>query len=1371
MAAFFLSAGIPSFCVIAAASAGGATPDLLFYAPLDHHLRGVLLPHRVGLESAQVFERAEGVVGAAARVDSAAGLEFPLGEFLSSREGAVAVWLKVNWDPKQTATRWLINLGKFGGVWKWQHQQYLTYMLWYHHIDEVHDYGCTYNIAHWRPGQWHHVVISWSWQRRWRALFVDGKKVRQASIKRPPNVISCVRIGPDVQAADELCVYSTAIDEAEVLRLYAAGKAGEPAFRFASIPPAVGAIPQLPPSQPKPPPKFVNWSLDGAEARTSPTRTEVTLHGWWRWQLGKSPYDPPGADWLYRKVPNHSHFAESFPPRDDRGNVVAASDPRVGKGPLNGRAQWCEREFALPDQWRHRRLVLRIGSLIQESAVWLNGKLLAVLPRVNLGGEWDITELVNWAEPNRLTIFSHGVDGTISLLAQPRGARIDDAWMTTSWRRKAVQLQARLQCPARLKALLEVRISHAGRTVKTLRKQLVLSPGTSDVLVEAPWPDAMPWSLGRPYLYEYTVALRDPGGRLLDSTFPTRFGFREIWIDDGDFYLNGRPVHFIGHSNCHIVSASELGDPAYIRYSLRRFQAANINTITPWQGESRYPDLTPLLDAADELGVAIFPIPWLPRGEYKAETPQRRREWNELHRRYIQRYRQHPSVLAWMIGSGSHVYDLCPAVLDGRFTPAIPKVQALRKTWRFVREVDPTRPVFGLSNGNIGSVWTSMAYQGFDVDLQERENWPLRWAQTRRKPLMPCEFSLPYARDWYARPATRSGSAQYRPAKTTSLVTEYAAMFFGPRVYGQESQQYLASLDAGAGRPTLSPLFWEVKKLFAETLRSWRAWGISFIYHAEVPGFFAGLKPRFPSVSGLDPRRFGATPDTLHGSLQAADELSEFGRRVKAATEPLMAFIGGPDGRFTLKDHCYWAGETVRKAVVIVNDSDGPQRILARWRLLQRGGGRHAVASGTITATVPSGRQQTTQAVIAFSAPQADRRTDYLLEVEAKATDGTVLPVPPVTITVFPRRAPNKALSQRVVLYDPVGDTRAALERLGIAAGEMPARLSPSHRLIIGRHALETAEGRRALEKAGFDEAVAAGMRVLVFEQAAAGWEGTLMGLRLKRIATRRAFIRARGHPALRTLSDSDFHFLRGDSDLIEPYPDPGPMPDTYPLHFWHWGNDNIVATYALEKPQVGAARALLDCGFDLSEAALLEVARGEGLVLFCQVDVTNRAGREPVSTILMHNLIAYLIDGHLPPAAQVGLKELARRYAPPQRITVYRSGPPPVAGIHAGDLFFRAKITVPAYDPRSSWPLFRHAAVNGRSYWLTSLTAADLPTPWQRAKRARIEAALRFANGERSLDGPTLKRWDDADRLYPHNWRRLAGWQVDFDPYVYWRW
>ena len=52
-------------------------------------------------------------------------------------------------------------------------------------------------------------------------------------------------------------------------------------------------------------------------------------------------------------------------------------------------------------------------------------------------------------------------------------------------------------------------------------------------------PDKL-WDIHTPEnIYDLSVSLLDGGGRVLDTGYPLRFGFREFWIDGRDFYLNG----------------------------------------------------------------------------------------------------------------------------------------------------------------------------------------------------------------------------------------------------------------------------------------------------------------------------------------------------------------------------------------------------------------------------------------------------------------------------------------------------------------------------------------------------------------------------------------------------------------------------------------------------------------------------------------------------------------------------------------------------------------------------------------------------------------------------------------------------------------
>ncbi|MDH7569747.1 MAG: hypothetical protein QHJ73_09190, partial [Armatimonadota bacterium] len=246
-----------------------------------------------------------------------------------------------------------------------------------------------------------------------------------------------------------------------------------------------------------------------------------------------------------------------------------------------------------------------------------------------------------------------------------------------------------------------------------------------------------------------------------------------------------------------------------------------------------------------------------------------------------------------------------------------------------------------------------------------------------------------------------------------------------------------------------------------------------------------------------------------------------------------------------------------------------------------------------------------------------------------------------------------------------------------------------------------------------------------------------------------------------------DFRYWRDSSDLIPPWPDPGPLPPdryAYPERFWKWGNTNAVATYVIEKPQTGACRALLDGGFDLMETPLLECAVGRGRILFCQVDVTSRWGTNPVATRLAENLLSYLAAAPEPrPDAPAPLLPGAKEVLWDTR-TADRGVPPegPMGwGISRADLFFRETLVLPA--PKSA-PEGGYIATLEGGRVACGLNPEALPDARLRVKARRILAALRINTGGSDQDGPALSNHGNDDVLYPVKW-------PDWDPYRNWRW
>jgi len=65
-----------------------------------------------------------------------------------------------------------------------------------------------------------------------------------------------------------------------------------------------------------------------------------------------------------------------------------------------------------------------------------------------------------------------------------------------------------------------------------------------------------------------------------------------------------------------------------------------------------------------------------------------------------------------------------------------------------------------------------------------------------------------------------------------------------------------------------------------------------------------------------------------------------------------------------------------------------------------------------------------------------------------------------------------------------------------------------------------------------------------------------------------------------------------------------------------------MVATFCYQKPQLGNYRVLLQNGFDCLYTPLVEFRKGKGKVVFCQLDVIDRYGTDPVATFVLNRLV-----------------------------------------------------------------------------------------------------------------------------------------------------
>jgi beta-galactosidase len=1012
---------------------------------------------------------------------------------------------------------------------------------------------------------------------------------------------------------------------------------------------------------------------------TNDCRTAISLNGVWKIALQETPTaDLPKHGYGYVGVPSSWMHTTDFP--------IEGLD-QFEAGRFNGTGKWCGkplsqftsawyvRQFTPPQSWAGGRITLQLQRLTVSGEIFLNGRSIGRQEEWDPPVEHDITALVKFDQPNELavrvdagltgevTLYLGGGDATMIRSAKAAlrgvtqdvwlrkyapGPRIEDVAVVTSVREHRIQLDARIATPTadRQQAVLHAVIrDSAGKVVKQFDSPaFTLDEPSRTVSMSEPWPDAQLWDIGEPNLYSISLAL-SVEQTTVDRTFPMTFGFREVWIDGRDVILNGHPIHLI--QAC--LTRDGLVDSA--RHNVERViqlhRQAGYNSIDVagqrisihGAAAQAYDDL---LSITDQAGLAVsmsvlaaYAVDW--------QSPQGREQWEKAVRYFMGRYRHHPSILFWALNfnMGGYPRDMSPYAWAQGYAPPDSVLDLGRKrkmadeSEDFVRQLDPSRVVFHHAGGNVGSIMTSNLYLSWPP-LQEREDYPSGWSRTGPKPLMAVELGMPNAMD-----LLRGRNHDYEAVRWTEpLEAEYAAMYLGAPAYHMQDDQYLKIVidnatdqsQMGVDKYNVNqPYFWRynralhephdalMKKIVPAYIPGWRAYGVTGICpwfdRREIIGYqyepwdgVAGTYS-YPDLTapGAKPLTY-FIPDAKNAPSDLAKGFAQYYR-------PILIFVGGGETEgFTAKDHAYFAGDQVAKQVVVVNDSTTDLRRRVTWQLLDPQA--QVVASGAVEVFAPAGR--TGYAPFQFVAPQVADRTEMTLRLMVPSLAAEQSTVRGMPIQIYQPSRADFRNQLPVHLIDPQGQTRRMLARMRIPFTESAngSGVQSEKVLVIGRGAFDD----RFVLSPEVGKAVVRGATLVVFEQATL----RAFGLRVHPRGVRQVFPLMGDHPIVAGLAMEDLENWRGDSSLLEPYPGDIGGDAIAPVEPWRWGNRGTVTSHMIEKPNCGASWPLLECEFDLGYTPLLESRQDAGRILFCQLQVTQRYGVDPIATEIVDRLLKY---------------------------------------------------------------------------------------------------------------------------------------------------
>ncbi len=1053
------------------------------------------------------------------------------------------------------------------------------------------------------------------------------------------------------------------------------------------------------------------WDLDKAVHETTPTRERICLNGLWQWQPSESASNQvPSGNWGWFKVPgcwpDIANLMEKPPvrilPTDVPPDRVLVKDSQTVFAHPNWKTQnldnisaaWYQRKITVPGDWANRRIALKADYINSVAAVYVDGQQAGEMRWP--GGDLDISTLCQPGSTHTISLFvravplsavmlsygdtigvrqvrgtveRRGLCGDVYLVGTPAGARLADVKVSTSVRKWAITFETSPQnLAADASYALRAQVSDHGRMVSEFTGPAFKASDLKDgrIAFTKGWKPKKLWDIDTPQnMYEVRLSLVDGAGKVLDAALPDRFGFRELWIDGKDFYLNGTRIFLRANSINNAQMGAAWANYEACKETIERIKGFGVNFVythnygcTP----GAHLSFSELLRAADDEGMLIALLqPHF--GQYNWDSPGA--DLTNGYARHAQFYAQaagnHPSVVFYATSHNSAGTSEMgnPNQIDGirdeREARGNATVNKALRAEAIIKRLDPSRIVYHHSGANLGAVYTANFYANF-VPMQEMSDWFEHWAAKGVKPVFFCEYGSPINWDWTMYRGWYQGRREYGTVAVPwdLCVAEWDAEFFGDQAYKltdleKESLRWEAERfrtgqlwhrweypGNAMGSPAIEQRNAVMAMYVTENSRAFRAWEISALYlnHDMCwkvrDGIERGrnqLKVDWDKLQrpGFSPDYIDAPKDRKMEWIGTSYERSDWiptaaGQAVIRNNMPLLAYIAGKPSAFTSKDHNFYPGDTFEKQLIVINDSRRTVKGDCSWSLALP-----QPISSRKKVSVETGHQA--RLPLSFTLPAQTAPGRYELSATVKFSNGETQ-TDTFAIDVVSRPG-ALAAGSKIAIFDPKGESARLLHALGVQCAPVDANadLSAYDTLIVGKAALDMNGPAPDITR------VRDGLKVVMFEQTSQVLEQRF-GFRVEEQGLREVFKRVPDHPLLAGIVDENLRNWRGKATLLPPVLQyvtgkryvPQVMWCDIPVkHLWRCGNRGNVASVIIEKPARGDFMPILDGGYSLQFSPLMEYREGKGMVLFCQMDVTGRTESDPTAERLTRNILEYV--------------------------------------------------------------------------------------------------------------------------------------------------
>lgn len=1022
----------------------------------------------------------------------------------------------------------------------------------------------------------------------------------------------------------------------------------------------------------------ISWDINNHYQEKKGLRERISLNNYWQFKpveestvskvlenkgVIKEPAlsIPANGPWYYVKVPGRWD-GYIYNVLNQKGETVTKWNGTLLSDFMHA---WLKRTFTVPKEWETQKVEIDFSGISARGKLFINGVLITELMTT---GKVDISKQLLPGMLNEIALLIQspdmpvkkgsakydefirkemgsswwykwhegpGLNDEVWLHVSPRNFEIKAPSINTSVKNKKISIEFLVKNNSNQNMdgnFSSEILDGENKVCKLPSSSFSLKAGEEKkVTLTASWKNPVYWSPENPKLYTMELSASDKNGQLMDE-LSEKFGFREISIEGNNFLLNGQKTRLKFISSQHgyeRLTASSQED------LLRKLKEMNFNGLIFEATDKN------LIEICDRIGLMVMirhVIPPLVRnGEYLPGVPnqgypyqiylsdseknmQARAELESVITELVAKFKNNPSIVIWAINP-----LLCwnsdwinPDMIDTeRAENDVTK--ASLKEENFIKSIDPARLVQHSMGSNTGSIIAANPYPTFCNQPDEWADWPMKWQ--KKKPLVLEEVCVPYSFDfatWYQQSKRRNSDWN----EMKQLYMEQSARYLGNKAYLMYSDKmkdglwsnigdYYENKADGSKVLKLNEAAETVTALWMERcFKSWRTYDVSGIWPFDSPMSYFNYGSKEEKFSYNDITAPGRKPD--YGTAPVFSEKNLLFRTIQKIQAPLLVYIAGRQEKLSSREHCFSSGEKVQKSIVISNDAQTAKNVKAEWTVKSLKDMK-LVASGSLDENLSAGEIR--KLPLEWKAPPVSQKEKFVIELTSlsdnfKSNDT-------VEISVFPMNE-KFSMNEEVLLYDEKNITADMLRKMNVKFTTLKdeSQLKTHKILIVGRESFSKIFSER-FKTLKVSEAIENGLTMLVFEQDL----NSDYSEYLEERRVRQVFFKDAAHPLLKGLEESDFQYWRGESDMVTAYPEGS---SAKVGRFKAWGSEGTVASFVMDKPFNGKFRIILDCDADLSRAVLFEFFSGKGRIIFSQLDICSRYGKDPVVNRMSENLLKY---------------------------------------------------------------------------------------------------------------------------------------------------